>query len=210
MTVAAYVRVSSASQDAKMQRHAIATAAAARGLAVRTWYEDTKSGGTLARPELVRLREDVRAGRVRTLLVFRLDRLTRSGIRDTLSLLEEFRAHGCELVSVSDGFDLAGPAAEVVLAVLAWAAKVERVAIGERISAARARVEEKGGAWGRPKRMSPDQVKRAVAMRDGGETIRGIASRLRVPRATVARALASQKPAKKSFRPGPLKSRSGK
>lgn len=38
---------------------------------------------------------------------------------------------------MADGIDLNGPAAEVVLAVLAWAAKMERLAINERISAAR-------------------------------------------------------------------------
>lgn len=49
--------------------------------------------------------------------------------------------HGCELASVADGFGLDGPAAEVGLAVMAWAAKMERLAINERISAARERVE---------------------------------------------------------------------
>ena len=79
--------------------------------------------------------------------VFRLDRLTRSGIRDTFELVEELRGHGIEIVSVADGFDLNGPAAEVVLAVMAWAAKMERLALGERVAAARERVEAAGGSW---------------------------------------------------------------
>jgi hypothetical protein len=44
-----------------------------------------------------------------------------------------------------DGFDPAGRAAEIVLAVLAWAAKTERFAINERIAAARRRIEAEGG-----------------------------------------------------------------
>jgi hypothetical protein len=45
--------------------------------------------------------------------------LTASGILDTFEVIEKLRAHGAELVSVSDGFALDGPAAEVVLAVMA-------------------------------------------------------------------------------------------
>ena len=70
-------------------------------------------------------------------------------------MVEELRRHHCELVTVSDGFDLSGPAAEVVLAVMAWAAKIERLAINVRISAARTRLEAEGRAWGRPPRLSP-------------------------------------------------------
>ena len=54
---------------------------------------------------------------------------------------------------MADGFSLDGPAAEVVLAVMAWAAKMERLAIAERISAARERIESEGGRWGRPSRV---------------------------------------------------------
>src|SRR5436190_2138981 len=136
MTIAAYLRVSSRAQDAASQRSAIERAAAARGDAVSEWYSEKRSGRTLDRAELQRLRADVRAGRVRRLFVFRLDRLARSGIRDTFEVIEELRAAGCELVSVADGFDLTGPAAEIVLAVMARAAKMERLAINERIAAA--------------------------------------------------------------------------
>jgi hypothetical protein len=52
------------------------------------------------------------------------------------------------VVSVTDGFDLNGPAAEIVLAVLSWAAKMERLVINERIAAARERVEAEGRRTG--------------------------------------------------------------
>lgn len=142
MNVAAYVRVSSKAQDLGMQRASIERACAARGDVVTAWYAEKRSGKVLARPELDRLRVEARTGAIRRLYVFRLDRLTRSGIRDTFELIEELRTHGVHLVSISDGFDLDGPAAEVVLAVMAWAAKMERLAINERISAARDRMSE--------------------------------------------------------------------
>jgi DNA invertase Pin-like site-specific DNA recombinase len=47
-----------------------------------------------------------------------------------------------------------GPEAEVILAVMAWAAKMERLAINERIAAARERLAGEGRPWGRPPRLS--------------------------------------------------------
>jgi DNA invertase Pin-like site-specific DNA recombinase len=126
---------------------------------------------------------------VRRVYVFRIDRLTRSGIRDTLQVVDEFRAHGCELCSVADGFNFSGPGSDVVLAVIAWAAQMERNALGERISAARARIEAAGGRWGRPRKVDPGTLERARALRAKDHTIREIAAALKVPRSTLARAL---------------------
>jgi DNA invertase Pin-like site-specific DNA recombinase len=188
--IAAYLRVSSASQSAATQKSAIAQAARARGHAIGRWYSDTRTGAIVARPALDELRSHARRGKLRRLYVYRLDRLTRSGIRDTLGLIQELQACGVELVSIADGFDLTGPAADVVVAVLAWAAAMERLALGERIRAARARIEAKGGAWGRPRRMGPELVARARRMRREGRSLRAIAMALRVPRSTVGRSLA--------------------
>ncbi len=174
MNAIAYLRVSSRAQDFPTQRAAIERAAATRGDSIGTWYSEKKSGKTLARPELDRLRADARAGLVRRLYVFRLDRLTRSGIRDTFELIEELRAAGVEVISISDGFSLDGPAAEVILAVLSWAARMERLAINERIAAARERVESEGGKWGRPSRFTEADLAKLGALRAQGRTIREI------------------------------------
>ena len=188
-SAAAYIRVSSRAQTLEMQRAAIARAATTRGDTIATWYAEKQSARTLARPEIARLRADARAGEVSRLYVFRLDRLARSGIRDTFELVEDLRAAGVELVTIADGFDLCGPAAEVVLAVMAWAAKMERLAINERIAAARLRLEAEGRPWGRPSRI--DEACRAAILRRraAGESIRGIAQAVRIPRATVGRVL---------------------
>jgi DNA invertase Pin-like site-specific DNA recombinase len=188
MDATAYLRVSSRAQDFATQKAAIERAATARGDVIADWRAEKRSGKTLARPELDRLRADARAGHVRRLYVFKLDRLTRSGIRDTFEVIEELRAHGAELVSVSDGFALDGPAAEVVLAVMAWAAKMERLAINERISAARERVEAEGRSWGRPRRLTAEEIARVRELRVAGRSLRQIAMALKVPLATVARA----------------------
>jgi DNA invertase Pin-like site-specific DNA recombinase len=186
---AAYVRVSSRAQDHATQRSAIERAASARGDEIVTWYEETRSAKTIARPELDRVRADARAGGIRRLYLYRLDRLARSGIRDTFEVVEELRAHGCQLMAVADGFDLDGPAADVILAVMAWAAKMERLAINERISAARDRLEAEGRRWGRPPRLTGRDKERALELRGQGRSLRDIAVALRIPRSTIARAL---------------------
>jgi DNA invertase Pin-like site-specific DNA recombinase len=192
MIAVAYVRVSSRAQDDATQRSAVERAAAARGDSIATWYAEKKSAKTMAREALQRLRNDARAGHVQRLYVFRVDRLARSGIRDMFEIVEELRRHGVEIVTIADGFSLDGPAAEVVLAVMAWAAKMERLAIGERISAARERIEAEGGRWGRPRRVDGPTLERARAMRTEGRPVRAIAMALRVPRSTIARALAAR------------------
>src|SRR5579871_1869779 len=109
MTIAAYIRVSSRGQHFALQEHAIQQAAKARGDVVQEVYAEKRTGQELGRPELDRLRADVRAGRVKRLYIYRLDRLTRTGIRDTFEVVDELRRHGCNLVTISDGSDLSGP-----------------------------------------------------------------------------------------------------
>lgn len=188
---AGYLRVSSRAQDLGMQRSAVERAASARGVVIAEWYAEKRSGKTIARPELDRLRADARAGHVGQLYLFRLDRLTRSGIRDTFEVVEELRRHGVKIITVADGFDLDGPAAEVVLAVMAWASKMERLAINERIAAARDRMEAEGRAWGRPRRMDDATLARARSMRAEGRSVREVAIALKVPKSTVGRLLAA-------------------
>src|SRR5581483_2220194 len=75
MNIAAYCRVSSRAQDLSTQRHAIERAAKARGDLITEWRSEKRSGKLLARPELDRVRADVRAGGISKLYVYRLDRL---------------------------------------------------------------------------------------------------------------------------------------
>jgi DNA invertase Pin-like site-specific DNA recombinase len=193
--IGAYIRVSSKSQNLSSQRDAIARAARARGVQIAEWYSERVSSQN-ERPELARLKCDARGGRLSKVYVFRLDRLSRGGICETVNLIHELRDHGCAVESIGDGFSFEGPAADVVLAVLAWAAEMERSAIRERIASARARVEASGGSWGRPRRMSEAELERAVAMRGKNYTVRSIAKRLALPTSTVFDAL-SEKPTPK-------------
>jgi len=82
-------------------------------------------------------------------------------------------------------------AAEVVLAVMAWAAKMERLAINERISAARERLAAEGRAWGRPPRLASRERNQIRQLRRAGRTVREIAVALKIPRSTVGRVVSA-------------------
>jgi DNA invertase Pin-like site-specific DNA recombinase len=187
--VRAYVRVSSRSQDYEMQLHALQRAAKARGDKIAHVYEEKKSSRVKDRKELARLRADARAGEISKLYVYKLDRLTRNGLVDTITSVRELQGLGCKVVTVADGFDIDGPAAELVMGVLGWAAEVERARIGERISAARDAKKAKGEPWGHPPRMDQKLVARARKLRGEGRSIRAIAVALKIPKTIVGRAL---------------------
>jgi DNA invertase Pin-like site-specific DNA recombinase len=206
MKAVAYVRVSSRGQNVASQRDAILRAAEARGDTITDWYVEKRTATTLKREELALLRADVKAGKVRKLYVFRIDRLSRSGIRDMFEVVEEFRDHGCTIATTADAFSVEGPHATIVLAVLALCAQMEREALGERISAARVKVEASGGRWGRPRTVDPGTRQKAKQLKADGKTIRQISAALKVPRSTLARAL-SQKGHYSPKGPGPKKTR---
>ncbi len=112
-------------------------------------YQDAGfSGGTLDRPALKRLRADVAARKIESVVVYRSDRLSRS-IRDFLELMEEFERHGVAFASVSEQFDTSTPAGRMQRNMLLTFAQYERELIAERtrdkVHAARRKGKFTGG-----------------------------------------------------------------
>ena len=101
--------------------------------ALPTAYDDGGySGGTLERPGLQRLLADVGAGRVQVIVVYKVDRLTRS-LADFAKLVERFDAHGVSFVSVTQQFNTTSSMGRLTLNVLLSFAQFEREVTGERI-----------------------------------------------------------------------------
>lgn len=191
MSTVAYVRVSSRSQNLATQRDAISRAVAMRGLRIDRWYEETESS-CKRRPVLERLLNEARGGAIERVFIYRLDRLTRNGIRDTLKIVQDLQTSGATLETIADGFRI-NQESELVLAVLAWAAQMERNAIAERISAARERIEADGGTWGRPRRVNNKTVEKIKQMAKT-KSIRSVAVALKIPRATISDVLSEKGP----------------
>ncbi len=153
---AAYTRVSTDEQASKefnslaAQRDAaeafIASQRAEGWVLVPDHYDDPGiSGATLERPALQRLLRDIEAGRVDVVVVYKIDRLSRS-LMDFSRLIEVFDANSVTFVSVTQSFNTTTSMGRLTLNILLSFAQFEREVIGERvrdkIAASRAR-----GIW---------------------------------------------------------------
>jgi site-specific DNA recombinase len=100
---------------------------------IRTHYGDGGySGGSMDRPALQRLLDDVRARRIDVIVVYKVDRLTRS-LADFAKLVELFDAHQVSFVSVTQAFNTTTSMGRLTLNVLLSFAQFEREVTGERI-----------------------------------------------------------------------------
>ena len=119
-------------------------------VSVRDNYDDGGySGGTLSRPALQRLIEDVKAGLIDIIVVYKIDRLSRSMI-DFLKLVEIFDEHGVTFVAVTQNFSTVTPMGRLMLNVLLSFAQFEREQTGERIRDKIAASRRKGRWTGGP------------------------------------------------------------
>jgi site-specific DNA recombinase len=97
---------------------------------VRDRYDDGGfSGGSMVRPALQKLLIDVQAGRIDVVVVYKVDRLTRS-LADFAKLVETFDAHGVSFVSVTQSFNTTTSMGRLTLNVLRSFAQFEREASG--------------------------------------------------------------------------------
>ena len=107
-------------------------------------YEDPGfSGGTMDRPGLRLLLADVAAGKIDRVIVYKIDRLTRS-LLDFGRLAETFEKHGASIVSVTQQFDTSTSMGRLTLNMLLSFAQFEREMIAERTSDKMAASRRKG------------------------------------------------------------------
>jgi site-specific DNA recombinase len=115
-------------------------------LGVPDRYDDGGfSGGTIERPALKRLLADVREGKIDVIVVYKIDRLSRSML-DFLKLVELFEHHGVMFVSVTQSFNTKDAMGRMALNILVTFAQFERELIGERIRD-KVAASRKRGKW---------------------------------------------------------------
>lgn len=181
-----YARVSTDDQDLTQQRTTLQAAGCLR------IYEEKVSGAKRDRPQLAQLIDQLRAGDVVT--VTRLDRLARS-TRDLLDLAERLQGAGAGLRSLAEPWaDTTSPAGRMVLTVFAGIAEFERTLITERTSTGRVAARARGVRFGRPPKLTADQIALAQRLVDEGRSPREAARLLTVHVSTLYRALALQTP----------------
>jgi DNA invertase Pin-like site-specific DNA recombinase len=111
---------------------------------VKTAYDDGGlSGGTMERPALQRLLADVNQGVIDVVVVYKVDRLTRS-LTDFAKMVEAFDAHAVSFVAVTQQFNTTSSMGRLTLNVLLSFAQFEREVTGERIRDKIAASKQKG------------------------------------------------------------------
>ena len=152
--------------------------------------ESGESAKSLTRPGMAKLLAMVDGGKVRTVIVAKLDRLTRS-VKDLCELLERFERRGVSLVSVAESLDTGSAAGRLVLTIMAAVSQWEREAIGERTRDALRHKRNQGQRVGNiafgirladdGQHLEPNPAEQAALeeirrLRKEGATLRGIAA----------------------------------
>jgi site-specific DNA recombinase len=145
---------------------------------IRGRYDDGAfSGASLDRPALQRLLADVQAGMIDIVLVYKVDRLTRS-LADFAKLIELFDANGVSFVSVTQSFNTRSSMGRLTLNVLLSFAQFERELIGERVRDKIAASKRKGIWVGGPVPLGYAAVdKKVVVVPTEAEALRTIFAR---------------------------------
>ena len=140
---------------------------------VKTGYDDGGiSGGTMNRPALQRLLADVESRRIDIVVVYKVDRLTRS-LSDFARIIEIFDARGVSFVSVTQQFNTTSSMGRLTLIVLLSFAQFEREVTAERIRDKIAASKRKGMWMGGVVPLGYDAVDRKLVINEAGaSTIR--------------------------------------
>ncbi|MEQ8708824.1 MAG: recombinase family protein, partial [Rhodospirillales bacterium] len=136
------------------------------------------SGGTLERPALQKLMDDIAASRVDMVVVYKIDCLTRS-LADFAKLVERLEAANCSFVSVTQAFNTSSSMGRLTLNVLLSFAQFEREVTAERIRDKIAASKKKGLWMGGVPPIGydphPDPMRRELVVNDGeAEVVRQV------------------------------------
>lgn len=146
--------------------------------AIKTQYNDGGySGGNMERPSLQKLLEDIKEGKIQTVVVYKIDRLTRS-LMDFSKLVEIFDEYGVTFVSVTQSFNTTTSMGRLTLNVLLSFAQFEREVCAERIRD-KFSASKKKGMWmgGVPPLGYGVHEKKLIANKDEAKKVRYIFDR---------------------------------
>jgi DNA invertase Pin-like site-specific DNA recombinase len=178
-----YVRLSKDEKNGaaglEVQRASIERAVAAREGAGLVAVESDLglTAAHLRRPGIARALDMLAAGEADTLIVSRLDRLTRSML-DFAALMERSRSEGWSIIALDVAVDTSTPAGEALVNVLATFAQFERRLIGQRTREALAVKKAAGIRLGRPRTVPARVRDRIRRERASGRTLQAIAAGL--------------------------------
>ena len=142
MLVFGYARVSTDNQlenySIEEQTERLKAYCAAKGWTLlQTYVDGGYSGGNTDRPALQEMLSAIRENKIDAVVVYKLDRLSRSQ-KDTLTLIEDdLLSHGADFVSINENFDTSTPFGRAMIGILSVFAQLEKDQITERFTMGR-------------------------------------------------------------------------
>ncbi|MGH2478047.1 MAG: recombinase family protein [Stellaceae bacterium] len=177
-----YARVSTASQTEENQIIQLRETAKRYGWTIIAELRDHGISGTQnesARPGFQQLWEMVRKRKADVIMVWSIDRLSRS-LTDLLRFVAEIQACGCDLFSLSQNIDTTTPSGKLCFSVFGALAEYENQLRRERIMAGLDRARREGKRLGRPSNVNSSVITSVKLLREKGHSIHNIAKSLHI------------------------------
>jgi DNA invertase Pin-like site-specific DNA recombinase len=173
---AIYVRVSTAEQDTGLQETELREYVERRGWSYVVYRDKAQSGAKSDRLALTALLNDLRRRKADVVVVWALDRLARS-LKQLLTIAEECRLLGVDLVSLRQNIDSTLPAGRLTFQVLGAVPEFEREMLRERVKAGMAQARRAGKRVGRPalRQFAPSEIETMRQLRSLGTSVRKLA-----------------------------------
>jgi DNA invertase Pin-like site-specific DNA recombinase len=185
---AIYVRCSTAEQETEAQEIEVREYCDRRGWSYTVYRDKGQSGSKNDRPALNSMLSDLRRRRFDVVVVWKLDRLARS-LRQLLTIGEECRSLGVDLVSLRQNIDTTLPAGRLTFQILGAVAEFERELLRERVRAGMNHAKRTGKHVGRPslRKFQTSDIERMRELWSNGTSVRKLAKDFETTQWTVAR-----------------------
>ena len=185
MSAAVYIRVSSpkgqktdsqwAELEAWLKRHRL------KGV---QWFEDRDSATNMQREAFQQVQAAIFAGKITTVIVWKLDRLARS-LKEGVNVLADWCKRGVRVIAITQQIDLSGPVGHLIASLLFGIAEMELQHSKERQAIGIALARKRGVYIGRKSGTTKAAPSRARALKKQGLKISEIAAALRVKERSV-------------------------
>jgi DNA invertase Pin-like site-specific DNA recombinase len=190
--VAIYARVSTDKQKVDMQITELREFVARSGWTIYEEYIDQSfTGANTNRPAFLSMMEAARKRKFDVLVVWKLDRLSRS-LKDLINTLDELGSCGIDFVSYDNNLDTSTPTGKLVFQIVGAVAEFEKDIIRERVVAGLTNARLKGKRLGRPPK-AEGIYEQARIMRSEGLSYRKIGKQLGIDEGTIRKRF-SQEP----------------
>lgn len=187
-TAAIYARVSTDRQKVDLQLNELRDFVARSGWSIHQEYIDQSfTGANTNRPAFLAMMEAARKRKFDVLVVWKLDRLSRS-LKDLINTLDDLGSCGIDFVSYDNNLDTSTPTGKLVFQIVGAVAEFEKDIIRERVIAGLANAKLKGKRLGRPP-IQEEVYEKAQHMHSEGLSFRKIGKVLGVNEGTIRKKL---------------------